>query len=137
MQELVYANHIIVLAKKIMQINLRIQQYFYYADNKSIIGYKISDLIKKPNLNMGNDPIDWIKADIVFSRSTTYNNRQVRKFVFVDLDNNTYTFFLGNSADEKIGPDKGRETSLTTTCQPSSKLLMLDQSNKNTYLNKR
>ncbi|MCB9032845.1 MAG: hypothetical protein H6553_03325 [Chitinophagales bacterium] len=116
-------------------INLKTQEYlFYYNINSSgglFWGYKITDLIKKPNGNMDTDPIDWTKADFAIAlsythsfSSITYNSKPVTLIIFVDLDTKTYAEFTRNKEDDAInGADKGRQTLLTTTWQPLNNLI--------------
>lgn len=117
--------------------NLKTQEFLFdYDKNKSggiYTGYKITDLIKKPNGNMDTDPIDWTKADFVFALNYTritggislliYNDKLVTALVFVDMDTKTYAYFLRNTEDDAInGGDKGRQTLMTTSWQPLSNL---------------
>ncbi len=117
--------------------NLKNQEYLFQKDlnntstNPALFGYKITDLIKKPNGNMDTDPIDWTKADIVLPLD--YNNymdpfelngKQVTVIVFIDLDTKTYAAFARNVEDDAVnGADKGRQTLLTTSWQPLTNII--------------
>jgi hypothetical protein len=114
--------------------NFRTQEYLFDYDindaGRHYTGYKITDLVKKPNGNMDTDPIDWTKADFAFDISygpgytgIKYNGKKVTVFVFVDLDTKTYAAFVRNTEDDAInGADKARQTLLTTSWQPLSNL---------------
>lgn len=116
--------------------NFKTQEYLFKkninANSPSAIsGYKITDLVKKPNGNMDTDPIDWTKADFAFDLSYksnyskfTLNGKEVIIFVFVDMDTKTYAAFARNTEDDAVnGPNKSRQTLLTTSWQPLNKLL--------------
>lgn len=131
----VYENYNSILStRNAFYFNFKTQEYLFdYNINNSegiYTGYKITDLIKKPNGNMDTDPIDWTKADFVFTLSynhsmetLTYNGKNVTALVFVDMDSQTYAYFLRNAEDDLVnGADKGRQTLMTTTWQPLSNL---------------
>lgn len=117
-------------------LNFKTQEYLFQKDinnissNPAIYGYKITDLVKKPNGNMDTDPIDWTKADFVVCISyndamqfMTYNGKNVNVLVFVDMDTKTYVILLRNAEDDATnGADKGRQILLTTSWQPLNNL---------------
>ncbi|SDL75679.1 hypothetical protein SAMN04487898_12438 [Pedobacter sp. ok626] len=120
-----YEAYIVNYSNNSIYFDVRSQQYLYVKGgaNQFIDGYKISDLVKKPNGNMDADPIDWSKADLIFSFNTTYNGKDVSQIVFVDLNTNTYASFVRNKLDDPVnGADKGRQTLLTTQWEPVSNL---------------
>ncbi len=131
----VYENYNSILStRNAFYFNFKTQEYLFdYNINNSggiYTGYKITDLVKKPNGNMDTDPIDWTKADFVIALSynhsmqtLTYNGKNVTALVFVDMDTKTYAYFLRNAVDDVVnGADKGRQTLMTITSQPLSNL---------------
>lgn len=123
-------------ARNAFYLNLKTQEYLFQkninspSSNSPIYGYKLTDLVKKPNGNMDTDPIDWTKADFVFCisyndamQSMKYNAKNVNVLVFVDMDTKTYVILLRNAEDDTTnGADKGRQTLLTTSWQPLNNL---------------
>lgn len=116
--------------------NFKTQEYLFQKDINSstspaISGYKITDLVKKPNGNMDTDPIDWTKADFAFVLSYnhtmtkfTYNGKTVNIFVFVDMDTKTYAAFTRNAEDDATnGANNSRQNLITTSWQPLSNLI--------------
>ncbi|MEN9447665.1 MAG: hypothetical protein RJA25_955 [Bacteroidota bacterium] len=113
--------------------NFKTQEYLFQKDLNSstyapVYGYKITDLIKKPNGNMDTDPIDWTKTDFAFvlniEKDFVYNNKKVSLIIFVDMDTKSYVKVLRNLEDDATdGADKGRQTLLTTSWQPLSNLI--------------
>ncbi len=123
-------------ARNAFYLKLKTQEYLFQkninspSSNSPIYGYKLTDLVKKPNGNMDIDPIDWTKADFVFCisyndamQSMKYNGKNVNVLVFVDMDTKTYVILLRNAEDDTTnGADKGRQTLLTTSWQPLNNL---------------